>query len=151
MSLKVQFLKCIENLLMEYEKVEKCGIFFKLEREKDPLEIIGVLEFLKYKIENWGNTNIFSYLGCLFNDSTTLIIGSSDQEEAISIIKYVYLSQVIKTEDQMENLIKKFENCRNLEHFLNEEIAEEIKVGYPSDPELEVKLKNHLKKLLQAN
>ena len=62
MSLKGQLLKCIENLLIEYEREEKCGIFFKLENGKDPSEIFGVLDFLKYKIENWGNSNIVSYL-----------------------------------------------------------------------------------------
>ena len=148
MSLKEQLLKCIENLLIEYENEEKCGIFFKLEKDKDPMEIVGVLDFLKYKIENWGNSNIFSYLGHLFIDNTVLVIGSSDTGEAKSIIKYVYLSQIIKKGDNFENLMNKFENCRTLEDYLDKEIKNKIKLGYPADPKLERKLKNHLKTLL---
>ncbi len=148
MSLKGQLLKCIENLLIEYEREEKCGIFFKLEKDKDPTEIFGVLDFLKYKIENWGNSNIFSYLGRLFNDNTILVVGAGNTGEAISIIKYVYLSKKIKEGDEFDILINNFENCETLELYLNKEITDKIKMGYPSDPKLEMKLKNHLKTLL---
>lgn len=141
-------LKCIENLLKEFEHEEKCGIFFKLEKNKDPSEIFGVLDFLKYKIEKWGNSNIFSYLGNLFDENTILVIGSGDTGEAKSIIKYVYLSKKIKEGDEFDILINKFENCKTLEHYLNKEITDKIKMGYPSDPKLEMKLKNHLKTLL---
>ncbi|GAJ12743.1 unnamed protein product, partial [marine sediment metagenome] len=83
MSSKTQFLKHIEYLITKYENEEKSGIFFKLEKGKDPSEILGVLDFLKYKLEKWGNTNIFSYLGSLFGKNTILVIGSSNSEEAI--------------------------------------------------------------------
>ena len=148
MFLKEQLLKCIESLLREYENEEKCGIFFKLEKDKDPMDIVGVLDFMKYKIENWGNSNIFSYLGELFNNDTVLVIGSGDTGEAKTIIKYVYLSQIIKKRENYDNLINKFENCKALEHYLNEEIMNKIKLGYPADLKLEKKLKNHLKSLL---
>ena len=148
MSIEIQLIKCIENLLKEYEDEEKCGIFFNLEKGKDPLEIIGVLDFLKYKIENWGNSNIFSYLGRLFNDNTILVIGPGDTGEAKSIIKYVYLSKKIKERDEFDILIDNFENCETLELYLNKEITDKIKIGYPSDPKLEMKLKNHLKTFL---
>ena len=148
MSLKGQLLKCIENLLKEFEQEEKCGIFFKLENGKDPSEIFGVLDFLKYKIENWGNSNIFSYLGRLFNDNTILVVGAGNTGEAMSIIKYVYLSKKIKERDEFDILINNFENCETLEHYLNKEITDKIKLGYPSDPKLEMKLKKHLKTLL---
>ncbi len=148
MSMKEQILKCIENLLLAYKDEEKCGIFFKIEKGKDPTEIIGVLDFLKYKIENWGNSNIFSYLGDLFNHNTILVIGSGDTEEAKNIIKYVYLSQITKTGENLDNLIKKFEDCRTLENYLNKKIMGKIKLGYPADPKLEKELKNHLKTLL---
>jgi len=148
MSLKGQLLKCIENLLKEFEQEEKCGIFFKLENGKDPSEIFGVLDFLKYKIENWGNSNIFSYLGRLFNDNTILVVGAGNTGEAISIIKYVYLSKKIKERDEFDILINNFENCETLELYLNKEITDKIKMGYPSDPKLEMKLKNHLKTFL---
>ncbi|MHA2038967.1 MAG: hypothetical protein ACW98X_21245, partial [Promethearchaeota archaeon] len=132
-----------------YENEEKCGIFFKLEKGKDPLEIIGVLDFLKYKIENWGNSNIFSYLGDLFEDETILVIGSEDIGEAKGIIKYVYLSQITKEREKFEKLINKFENCETLEHNLDNEITDNIKMGYPADPKLEREIEKHLKNILQ--
>ncbi|MHA1930932.1 MAG: hypothetical protein ACW96X_00235 [Promethearchaeota archaeon] len=148
MSLKETILKCIENLLNEDEDEEKCGIFFKIEKDKDPMDIIGVLDFMKYKIENWGNSNIFSYLGDLFNHDTILVIGSGDTAEAKNIIKYVYLSQIIKTGENLDYLTNKFEDCRTLENYLNKEIMDKTKIGYPADPKLETGLKNHLKALL---
>ena len=148
MSSKTQFLKHIEYLIKKYENEEKSGILFKLEKDKDPLEILGVLDFLKYKLEKWGNTNIFSYLGSLFGKNTILVIGSSNSEEAISIIKYVYLSQVIKNSEQIKNLIGKLDNIFDLEQYLSKEISNKIKVGYPIEPKLEIQLKNHIKKLL---
>ncbi|MHA1988058.1 MAG: hypothetical protein ACW98D_15595 [Promethearchaeota archaeon] len=150
MSLKVQLTKCIETLLEEYEREEKCGIFFNLEKGKDPLEIMGVIDFLKYKIENWGNSNIFSYLGHLFNDNTVLVIGSTDIGEAKSIIKYVYLSQILKKREEIEKLISKFKNCKTLEHNLENEITNKIKLGYPADKGLEKKIEIHLKTILSS-
>lgn len=150
MSSKTQFLKHIEYLIKKYENEEKSGILFKLEKDKDPLEILGVLDFLKYKLEKWGNTNVFSYLGSLFGKNTILVIGSSKSEEAVSIIKYVYLSQIIKNENEFEKLRNKLENSDDLEQYLSEEISNNIKVGYPRKPELETQLKNHIKKLLES-
>ena len=149
MSSKTQFLKHIEYLIKKYENEEKSGILFKLEKDKDPLEILGVLDFLKYKLEKWGNTNIFSYLGSLFDKNTILVIGSSKSEEAISIIKYIYLSQVIKNAEQIKNLIGKLDNIFDLEQYLSNEISNKIKVGYPIEPKLEIQLKNHIKNLLK--
>lgn len=150
MSSKTQFLKHIEYLIKKYENEEKSGILFKLEKDKDPLEILGVLDFLKYKLEKWGNTNIFSYLGSLFDKNTILVIGSSKSEEAISIIKHIYLSQVIKNAEQIKNLIGKLDNIFDLEQYLSNEISNKIKVGYPIEPKLEIQLKNHIKKLLAS-
>ena len=58
-----EYLDSIETLHSQYEKEEKAGVFFKLEKEKNPLDILGVLDFLKFKIKKWGNDNIFSYSG----------------------------------------------------------------------------------------
>ena len=41
----------IKDLYSEYDTKEKVGICFKLQRDKNPLDIIGVLEFLKYKLK----------------------------------------------------------------------------------------------------
>ena len=149
MSLKVQFLKHIEDLLKDLEKEEKCGILFKLEKGKDPSEIFGVLDFMKYKIENWGNTNIFSYFGELFNKNTILVVGSSDSKEAVIIMKYIYLSQAIKNEEELVNLMEMVVNFKNLEYFLSKEISENVRKGLPNNPKLEIKLVNHLKTLLK--
>ncbi|MFX0030041.1 MAG: hypothetical protein ACFE8B_12585 [Candidatus Hermodarchaeota archaeon] len=150
MSIKNQFLKHIENLKNKYENEEKSGIFFKLEKDKDPSEIIGVLDFLKYKIEKWGNTNIFSYRGSLFKRTITLIIGSSNSDEAITIIKYVYLTQVIKENNEILDLKGIFENIDEIDGFLNEEISKNITLGYPTDPKLERYLRNHIEKLINS-
>jgi hypothetical protein len=150
MSSKNQFLNYIEKLLNKYEDEEKSGIFFKLEKEKDPSEILGVLNFLKDKIEKWGNTNIFSYMGELFERNVTLVIGSSNSEEAITIIKYVYLTQVIKKNNEILDLEGRFENIDEIEIFLNEEISKNVKLGYPTDPKLEIYLRNHIENLLNS-
>jgi hypothetical protein len=142
MSSETQILDhIIKNLIEKFEDEEKSGIFFKLEKDKDPLEILGVLDFLKDKIEKWGNSNIFSYIGSLFENNNTLVIGSSNREEAISIIKYVYLSQVLKSSDEIQKLERKLEDINALELFLSNEISRNIKLGYPSNPKLELHLK----------
>ncbi|MFX1376070.1 MAG: hypothetical protein ACFFA0_09680 [Promethearchaeota archaeon] len=150
MSSKTQFLKHIEELMNKYEDEEKSGILFKLEKDKNPLDILGVLDFLKDKIEKWGNDNIFSYTGCLFNRNTILVIGSSNTKEAMSIIKYIYLSQVIKNNKEIRDLESNLENVKELEKFLNNNISNNIKIGYPSNPKLEIQLKNYIKKLLRT-
>ncbi|MFX0083332.1 MAG: hypothetical protein ACFE94_16420 [Candidatus Hodarchaeota archaeon] len=150
MSSDTQFLKHIEHLINKYENEEKSGIFFKLEKDKDPSEILGVLDFLKYKLQKWSNTNIFSYLGSLFDNHSILVIGSSKSEEAISIIKYVYLSQILKSDAQTKNLRDKLDDFLDLEQYLSNKISKGIKVGYPTDPKLEIQLKNHIKKLLKS-
>lgn len=150
MSSKNQFLNHIEILQKKYEEEEKEGVFFKLERDKEPSEILGVLNFLKDKLEKWGNTNIYSYMGSLFNRNTTLVLGSSNSEEAINIIKYVYLTQVIKKDNEILDLEGKFENIHEIERYLSEEISKNIKLGYPTDPKLELYLRNHIEKLLNS-
>ena len=148
MSTETQIFEHIKNLIDKFEDEEKSGIFFKLEKDKDLLDILGVLDFLKDKIKKWGNSNFFSYIGELFENTNTLVIGSSNREEAISIIKYVYLSQVIKNNDEIQKVEKNLEDINELEAFLNKDISRNIKVGYPTNPKLELDLKNHIKKLL---
>ena len=150
MSTETQIFEHIKNLIDKFEDEEKSGIFFKLEKDKDLLDILGVLDFLKDKIKKWGNSNFFSYIGELFENTNTLVIGSSNREEAISIIKYVYLSQVIKNNDEIQKVEKKLEDIDELEVFLNKEISRNINVGYPTNPKLELDLKNHIKKLLNS-
>ena len=147
---KTQILNDAEKLLTQLESEEKAGIFFRLEKDKDPLEIIGVLDFLKFKIKKWGNINIFSYLGILFNEKTILVIGATNASEANTIIKYMFLSQIIKKKEDFDNLVEQFENIESLDPFLNIEISKNMKEGFPANPKLEEQLKNHLKKLIDS-
>lgn len=139
-KLKIQ----INNLITIYEQKAECGIFFKLNPDKSPLEILGVLDFLKDRIKKWGNTNIFNYHGSLFKRGPVLIVGARDLEEAVSIIIYMYLSNIVDNEYQINNLIEKLESSSDLELFLRNQISEDIEIGYPSNPDLELKLENHL-------
>jgi len=146
-KLKIQ----IKNLITIYEQKAECGIFFKLSPEKSPLETLGVLDFLKYKIKKWGNTNIFSYQGVLFNRNTILVVGARNLEEAKSIMIFMFLSNIIDSEYEINNLIEKLEPQNDLELFLRNEISKNIEKDYPSNPDLELKLRNHLENIISNN
>jgi len=145
-----EYLDNIETIHSQYEKEEKSGVFFKIEKEKNPFDILGVLDFLKFKIKKWGNDNIFSYSGNFFKEDTALVIGATNVSEATTIIKYVYLTLVIKNEEDIENLVGHVESIENLDAFLNSEISRNLKNGFPANPEFEVQLKNHLKNLMDS-
>ncbi|NHJ38977.1 MAG: hypothetical protein FK731_03015, partial [Asgard group archaeon] len=98
-SLKVKLKIQINNLITIYEQKAECGIFFKLEQEKSPLEILGVLTFLKDRIKKWGNKNFFSYHGNLFSNGEILVVGARGLEEAISIIIYMLLSSMVDNDN----------------------------------------------------
>ena len=53
LSNKENLIKDIQNLLAGYEKKELCGICFKLDKDKNPLDIIGVLEHLLTPFEGF--------------------------------------------------------------------------------------------------
>ncbi|MFX1380397.1 MAG: hypothetical protein ACFFA4_15030 [Promethearchaeota archaeon] len=143
-KLKIQ----INNLIAIYEQKAECGIFFKLEPEKTPLEILGVLEFLKDRIKKWGNSNIFSYKGNLFKRGSVLVVGARNLEEALSIIIYMYLTNVIDNEQAIESLIEKLGSFSDLEEFLRNLISKTIEIGYPNNPDLELKLKDHINNII---
>lgn len=149
-SLKVSLIIQINNLITIYEQKAECGIFFKLNQEKSPLDIIGVLDFLKYKIKKWGNTNLFSYHGNLFNGSTILVVGVRNLEEAISIMIYMFLTNVVDNEYEINNLIEKLGSSNDIEQYLRNDISKNIKKGYPSNSDLEMELKNHLEGLIKS-
>jgi len=149
-SLKVSLIIQINNLITIYEQKAECGIFFKLHQEKSPLDIIGVLNFLKYKIKKWGNTNLFSYHGDLFNGSTILVVGARNLEEAISIMIYMFLTNVVDNEYEINNLIEKLGSSNDIEKYLRNDISKNIKKGYPSNSDLEMELKNHLEGLIKS-
>ena len=139
-KLKIQ----INNLITIYEQKAECGIFFKLNQEKSPLEILGVLDFLKDRIKKWGNTNLFSYGGTLFSRNTILVVGARDLEEAASIMIYMFLSNVVDNENEINSLIEKIGASSDLEYFIRNQISENIEKGYPNNPDLEAKLVDHL-------
>lgn len=148
-SLKIKLTIQINNLITIYEQKAECGIFFKLEAEKTPLEILGVLNFLKERIKKWGNTNLFSYKGNLFKKGPTLVVGARDLEEAISIIIYVYLSNILDNEHGFNYLIEKLGPSPDLEQFLRNQISENIEIGYPTNRKLEFEIKNHLNNIVR--
>jgi hypothetical protein len=139
----------IQSLLEKYEHKEKCGIFFNLNETKNPLDIIGVLDLLKYKIKNWGNTNIYSYEGSLFDCNIIIIVGSKSIDEAITISIFVYLSRLIAEDPKILKNIPIFENIGSIESILKKEFELNLKKGYPNNPHLEKELKLHLEKLLK--
>ena len=149
-SLKVSLIIQINNLITIYEQKVECGIFFKLNQEKSPLDIIGVLDFLKYKIKKWGNTNLFSYHGDLFNGSTILVVGARNLEEAINIMIYMFLTNVVDNEYEINNLIEKLGPSNDIEQYLRNDISKNIKKGYPNNSDLEMELKNHLEGLIKS-
>ena len=144
---KANFIKYIKDLQLEYNQKELQGICFKL-KEKNPLDVLGVLDFLKYKIKKWKNNNIFSYLGPLFNRDVVLVVGAPDIEEARAIIIRVYLKELIENKVELESPFIKKGSRFNIEQYLNSDVAENTKIGYPYNPFQELELKNHLDKLL---
>jgi hypothetical protein len=149
-SLKVKIKIQINNLITIYEQKAECGIFFKLEPDKSPLEILGVLDFLKDRIKKWGNTNLFSYQGNLFREGPTLVVGARDLEEALSIIFYMYLTNIVDNEQGINYLIEKLGTSSDLEDFLRTQISSKIEKGYPANPTLELKLIDHLNGIVSS-
>ncbi len=147
-SLRVQLTIQINNLITVYESKAECGIFFRLEPDKSPLEILGVLDFLKDRIMRWGNNTLYTYSGSLFKKSTILVVGSRNFEEAISIIIFMFLKNVSENEGKINDLIKILDLSRDLEFFLRNEVSNNINVGFPLNPGLDYELHNHINKLI---
>lgn len=150
LSQRTRFIEGIDNLINVYEKKAQCCIFFKLNEAKSPLDILGVLDFLKYKIKKWGNSNIFSYFGNLFEDTTVFVVGAGDIEEAKSIMIYMFLSNILVDENKIDDFLENQGSYNDLEQFLNTEFTKNAKTGYPVDPILETKLIKHLEKLIMS-
>ncbi|MFX0003921.1 MAG: hypothetical protein ACFE9C_00585 [Candidatus Hodarchaeota archaeon] len=143
-SLKVKLKIQINNLITIYEQKAECGIFFKLEPEKSPLEILGVLNFLKDRIKKWGNTNFFSYHGDLFSTGVVLVVGARELEEAISIIIYMILSNFVDNDSEIDKLIELSESSLDIENYLRNEVSNNMEIGYPSNPKMELEITKHL-------
>ena len=139
----------IKDLYTVYESKEKVGICFKLQRDGNPLDILGVLGFLKYKIKKWGNTNIFNYRGKLFNEDIILVIGSNTIKEAKDIVVFIFLNEVLNKQKDIFSILEYMNSDNNLEQYLNNEILKYLEKGYPSDLNLEKKIINHIEKLMK--
>ena len=111
-SQKDKLISHVKNLHTLYESKEKVGICFKLQRDGNPLDILGVLDFLKYKVKKWGNTNIFSYRGKLFNEDIILVIGSNTLKEAKDIVVFIFLNEIVDKKKDILLLCIRL-SCRN--------------------------------------
>ena len=125
-----------------YEDQINSGIFFKLEPGKEPSEIFGVLDFLKYKFKKWQQTSIFSYDGELFSGNNVLIVGTKNIEEARNVLCFVYFKELIESEDQIIQL--KSNSISKMDLDLQEDFKKNVKVGYPANRELENEIQTHL-------
>ncbi len=67
----------------------------------------------------------------------------------MSIMIYMYLSKVVDNEDGINYLINKLGTSSDLEIFLRNQFSESVEKGYPDNPGLELKLKNHLHNLIK--
>lgn len=139
----------IKRLKLKFENISEQGIVFKINKEKDPSEIIGVLNFLKYKIEEWNNTDIFSYSGNLFGGETIIVVGASKLEDSINMMIYVFLSEVLKNRIQFDLSEAKLNYSEDLEICLFNELSGNIRKGLPTYPKLEILIKEHLEKILK--
>lgn len=137
----------IKDLYSKYDLKEKIGICFKLQKDKNPLEILGVLEVLKYKLKLWGNSNIFYYQGKLFYEDYILVVGSNYMEEAKDIVMFIFLKEIL--EKEAFGILNDFNYENDLEEYLNKEVSEGLVKGYPNDIKLEKKITDHIIELLK--
>ncbi|MFX0018182.1 MAG: hypothetical protein ACFFAK_05970 [Promethearchaeota archaeon] len=139
----------IKDLHIVYDNKEKVGICFKLQRDGNPLDILGVLDFLKYKIKKWRNTNIFSYQGKLFNEEIILVIGSNTIEEAKDIVVFIFLNDILNKKKDILRILDDWDSNNDLEQYLINEILKNLEKGYPYDPNVESEISNHIEKLMK--
>ncbi|MFX1434006.1 MAG: hypothetical protein ACFFB1_09555 [Promethearchaeota archaeon] len=139
----------IKDLHIVYDNKEKVGICFKLQRDGNPLDILGVLDFLKYKIKKWRNTSIFSYRGKLFNEEIILVIGSNTIEEAKDIVVFIFLNDILNKKKDILRILDDWDSNNDLEQYLINEILKNLEKGYPYDPNVESEISNHIEKLMK--
>jgi hypothetical protein len=150
-SEKSEIIEALNELLLKYRELTENGVVFKLKKEKSPLELLGVLDFLKDKIQKWGNDEIFTYSANLFKDFNIITIGAENIEKAEELIISVFLTDLIKDEDEgeLEVIFKNVNTFSEFEEWLQIEISRGISNGYPPDPEEAKELKKHLETILK--
>ncbi len=99
-SEKSEIIEALNELLLKYRELTENGVVFKLKKGKSPLDLLGVLDFLKDKIQRWGNDGVFTYYANLFEDFNIITIGAENIEKAKELIISVYLTDLIKNEDE---------------------------------------------------
>ena len=150
-SEKTEIFEALNGLLLKYRKLTENGVVFKLKKEKSPLELLGVLDFLKDKIQRWGNDEIFTYCANLFEDFNIITIGAENIDKAKELIISVFLSDLIKNEDEggLDVIFKNVNTFNEFEDWLQNEISKGISNGYPPDPEKAKEIKKHLETILK--
>lgn len=150
-SEKIEIIEALNELLLKYRELTENGVVFKLKKEKSLLELLGVLDFLKDKIQRWGKNEIFTYSANLFEDFNIITIGAENIEKAKELIISVFLSDLIKNEDEggLDVIFKNINTFNEFEKWLQNEISKGISNGYPPDPEKAKELKKHLETILK--
>jgi hypothetical protein len=150
-SEKSEVIKALNDLLLKNRELTENGVVFKLKKGKNPLDLLGVLDFLKDKIQRWGNDEIFTYCANLFEDFNIITIGVENIEKAKELIISVFLSDLIKNEDEsgLDIIFKNVNKFNEFEEWLQSEISKGISNGYPPDPEKAKELKKHLETILK--
>lgn len=63
---------------------------------------------------------------------------------------YMFLTNVVDNEYEINNLIEKLGSSNDIEKYLRNDISKNIKKGYPCNSDLEMELKNHLEGLIKS-
>jgi hypothetical protein len=150
-SEKIEIIEALNDLLLKYRELTENGVVFKLKKGKSPLDLLGVLDFLKDKIQRWGNDGIFTYCANLFEDFNIITIGVENIEKAKELIISVFLTDLIKNEDEggFDVIFKNVNTFNEFEEWLKNEISKGISNSYPPDPEEAKELKKHLENILK--
>jgi hypothetical protein len=133
----------IRELILKYKKKTECGVVFKLNETESPLELKKVLNVIKDKIKRWGNSNIFTYSGILFENFKLIIIGAKLIEQAQDLIIFVYLSEVLANKAKLIS-----NNIEDIEEIIKNEIKKGLVKGFPFSESVENELKEHIEKII---
>lgn len=134
----------VRNLIQKYRQKTTCGIVFKINDKEYPLELIKVLNLIRDKIQRWGSSTIFTYIGNLFEKNKIVIIGAESQIHAVDLVMSVYLTEILK----LNQINDKLFDSHNFEDSIKDNINSNIVIGYPYNEEIENKIKHHILKIL---